>query len=525
MASGALDDDVAVLSAWVSELERLADADGDRAAVAVGFAGCPVPDLSGPLARFGPDFALFHQEQARALARGERLRRLIRVAQQLESVERRCADIRRTHARARSVPRRLNAEESATNQARLCRIEYEIAVSCATAETMVLARELETFPDRYRVLERSAHRRTARLQLERIDAISGPETPPDRELEQEREYWLEVAETGVARPPRGPDPDVRAREWIDKSADLVVLYRMVLEKRTDAPARWIGEPVPAGRARWMTCFRRLERLAETSHLFVAGSTHPGEEAALIAAFDEARGKRRDLTLVLAPRLWNARRDDGRIHGSAVCQEARALGHMRKLSKLGSGRQVDAVVVDCVGMLRAVYGLAQGAFVAGSLLASSGHNFCEPLVFGVPTWTGPNHHANIREWEQARRALSPHLRVVHLDGLVAMMRQWIDWVDSGRIEREREEVKRTLMRYLQSLADRSLREVQSVPRGVWECAARFADPACGHCHGIGEQCRHLADMDRFRMRDSGEARWFVPAFARYVLDQLDGQPGP
>lgn len=518
MASGALDDDVAALSAWVGELERVADADGERTAMVDRFLGCPAPELAGPLGRFAPALREFHQEQARAMARGERLGGLERVAEQLESLGRRCADIQRTHAQLDSVPGGLNFDESSIDHGRLCRIEYELAISRATAEVMVLASELGSSPDRYRALERSEHRRTARLQLERIDAISGAETLGD-EFEKEREYWREMAETGVARPAPRQDPDDTARHWIDKSADLVVLHQMVLERGSDAPERWCGEPPRWQGKSWMDRFRKLERLSRTSHLFVAGSTHPGEEALLIAAFDEARGKRRDLTLVLAPREWSRRRADGRVHGPLVCREAKRLGRVRKLSRLGSARSVDVVVVDCVGMLRAIYGLGKGAFVAGSLLASSGHNFCEPLVFGVPTWTGPNQHANIEEWEEARRAVSPHLRVVHLDGLTKMMQQWIEWVDSGRIEREREEVKQALMRYLESLADQTLEAVRSVPRDVWQCAARSA--VCGDCRGIGKRCLRLAEMDRFRMLDAGKPRWFIPAFSRFVLDRLDG----
>lgn len=524
MASGALDDDVAALSAWISELQRLAGVQEGHEADVAAFARAVVPELPGPLGRYARQLRAFHGAQLEMLERGEPLERLPEVAERVESLRRRCADIRRAHEQCRIVPGRRNVEESSADHGRLCRIEFELAVSRASVEVMVLARQLGASPEKYQALERSEHRRAARLQLELLDVMSVPEALCE-DLDKEREYWSEVAESGVARPPRQLDPDEVARRWIDKLANLVVLYEMVLEKGTDTPARWCGRP-PAGRLEdWMTAFARLERLSRKSHLFVAGSTHPGEEAALIAAFAEARGKRRDLTLVLAPRWSDGRHENDGVELPGICRDAQRLGRVRTFSQLGSWRSVDAVVVDCVGMLRAIYGLGEGAFVAGSLLASSGHNFCEPMVFGIPTWTGPNHYADFRGWQEAQRALSPHLRVVQLDGLTNMMREWIDGVDSGRIERERGDVQHTLTRYLRSLADRSLEAVQAVPRGVWECAAHFADPGCAHCGGNGARCRHLAEMDRFRMCAAGQPRWFVPAFSRYVLERLDAGSQP
>jgi 3-deoxy-D-manno-octulosonic-acid transferase len=54
---------------------------------------------------------------------------------------------------------------------------------------------------------------------------------------------------------------------------------------------------------------------------------------------------------------------------------------------GSG-QLEIVLLDTIGDLAAVYGVADVAFVGGSLVPRGGHNPLEPAQFGVPVVMGP-----------------------------------------------------------------------------------------------------------------------------------------
>jgi 3-deoxy-D-manno-octulosonic-acid transferase len=56
---------------------------------------------------------------------------------------------------------------------------------------------------------------------------------------------------------------------------------------------------------------------------------------------------------------------------------------------GDGLPVELVVLDTIGDLAAVYGVADVAFVGGSLVAAGGHNPLEPAQFGVPVLMGPS----------------------------------------------------------------------------------------------------------------------------------------
>jgi 3-deoxy-D-manno-octulosonic-acid transferase len=57
--------------------------------------------------------------------------------------------------------------------------------------------------------------------------------------------------------------------------------------------------------------------------------------------------------------------------------------------------LEVVLLDTIGDLAAVYGVADVAFVGGSLIERGGHNPLEPAQFGVPVVMGPSYE-NFRE---------------------------------------------------------------------------------------------------------------------------------
>ncbi len=109
---------------------------------------------------------------------------------------------------------------------------------------------------------------------------------------------------------------------------------------------------------------------------VAGSTRKGEED-IILSIASLTG----LTPVLVPR------HEGRIKEIvAACEEH---GYT---PDLWSDSPVDSrcLIVDVKGVLSALYGLADIAFVGGTLVPIGGHNIMEPLNHGIPLIVGPEH---------------------------------------------------------------------------------------------------------------------------------------
>jgi 3-deoxy-D-manno-octulosonic-acid transferase len=124
-----------------------------------------------------------------------------------------------------------------------------------------------------------------------------------------------------------------------------------------------------------------ERLGAGRTLVVAASTHEDEEARLVEAFGPLLDVRPDLRLVIVPRHPN--------RFDAVLATLRSSG--RPVARWSEGPAPEAaqlVLVDAMGVLLAVYGVAAVAFVGGSLVARGGHNPIEAAVHGVPVVTGP-----------------------------------------------------------------------------------------------------------------------------------------
>lgn len=118
-------------------------------------------------------------------------------------------------------------------------------------------------------------------------------------------------------------------------------------------------------------------------VWVAGSTHAGEEAVLLAAHARLRARHPDVRLVLVPR-----HPVRAAEVAALCRE-RGLSVAMQSEPSAADAAADVVVVDVMGALLAWYGVADVAFVGGSLVAHGGHNPIEPALCGAPVLMGPS----------------------------------------------------------------------------------------------------------------------------------------
>jgi len=126
-------------------------------------------------------------------------------------------------------------------------------------------------------------------------------------------------------------------------------------------------------------------LDEGDPVWVAGSTHEGEEDLVLDVFERLLKSFPTLRLILAPRRVE--------RGGELCAAAQARGlRAAPRSKLGFQRQkVRVVVLDTLGELGRLYGLGTVAFVGGSFVPVGGHNLLEPARFGLPVLFGPHMH--------------------------------------------------------------------------------------------------------------------------------------
>lgn len=122
-------------------------------------------------------------------------------------------------------------------------------------------------------------------------------------------------------------------------------------------------------------------LSADAPIWVAGSTHEGEEKLLSNALRVICASGIDPVLIVAPRDPGRAMDVCRIFNRAGV-ESRTLDQMER--KKGSFR---VVVIDRIGILRMLYALADVAFVGGSLVKAGGHNPLEPASVAKPILFG------------------------------------------------------------------------------------------------------------------------------------------
>jgi 3-deoxy-D-manno-octulosonic-acid transferase len=120
-------------------------------------------------------------------------------------------------------------------------------------------------------------------------------------------------------------------------------------------------------------------------VWIAGSTHEGEEEAALAAHGIVRSRHPSALLILVPRhpqRFDAVRGLLRRRGHAFVQ--------RSSGESPTGAH-DVFLVDTLGELQIFYAAADVAFVGGSLVPIGGHNLLEPAVLGLPMLSGPHTH--------------------------------------------------------------------------------------------------------------------------------------
>lgn len=137
-------------------------------------------------------------------------------------------------------------------------------------------------------------------------------------------------------------------------------------------------------------FARLAGVAPDDTVFLAGSTQAPEEELALATYRALREAHPRLRLMLAPR------HPERFEAVAKLLDASGVAWTRRSALGNATRPAERVLLlDCVGELRAWWGLAQIAFVGGSLSTRGGQNMLEPAAYGAAVSFGPNTR-NFRE---------------------------------------------------------------------------------------------------------------------------------
>lgn len=161
-------------------------------------------------------------------------------------------------------------------------------------------------------------------------------------------------------------------------------------------------------------------------VWVAASTHAGEEALVLAAHRRVLETHPAALLLLAPR------HPDRFARVAALLDAAGLSWVRRSALPASGGAVPAhcrvVLGDSMGELPGYYAAADLAFVAGSLLPHlGGHNVLEPALLGKPVLCGA-HTMNFQDIVAAMARADAVRVVADAPALAAAATEWLTHAD-------------------------------------------------------------------------------------------------
>ena len=134
---------------------------------------------------------------------------------------------------------------------------------------------------------------------------------------------------------------------------------------------------------------------EKRPIFLAASTHRGEDSIILDSYEQIRGHYPELLLVLVPRHPER---FGEV--AQLCLD-RDLKIVRRSDGLTPLSKDQVLLGDTMGELLLFFGACDIAFVGGSLIPVGGHNLIEPAIWSVPVLSGP-HLFNFSEASQLLR---------------------------------------------------------------------------------------------------------------------------
>lgn len=216
-------------------------------------------------------------------------------------------------------------------------------------------------------------------------------------------------------------------ETILNSFDTIFAQSEEDKKRYEALGASVGRVEVAGNLKFDSSLQLLTE-AELSLLrntagidgkrpvWIAGSTHEGEEEGLLRVHAAIRRTFGDALLILAPRRIERSRELlalCRKHGfRAVCRSGRE-----------SAEGSSVYILDTLGELKSFYALAKAAFIGGSMVPFGGHNPLEAFAQGKPVFWGP-YLFNFREIEDLLLKTESSRRVSSEKEMEDLLIQWL-----------------------------------------------------------------------------------------------------
>lgn len=168
-----------------------------------------------------------------------------------------------------------------------------------------------------------------------------------------------------------------------------------------------------------------------SPVFVGGSTMRGEEPLVLDAWQRIHAKHPRALMILVPR------HPARFDEVAEMLQARQLKTVRRTSLPEDETEArrllasaEILLLDTIGELAELVGVADIVFVGGSLVPTGGHNVVEPAFWGKPILFGP-HMNNFRDVASLFLKAEGAVQVADAVGLADAVLHLLDHPDEAR----------------------------------------------------------------------------------------------
>ncbi|MCS7045707.1 MAG: 3-deoxy-D-manno-octulosonic acid transferase [Gemmataceae bacterium] len=184
-------------------------------------------------------------------------------------------------------------------------------------------------------------------------------------------------------------------------------------------------------------------------VLVAGSTQAPEEAAILSIYRRARERCPRLRLIIVPRHQDRFEEVARLLAGAGVAFARRSELGLAGAAAASGK---VILVDTIGELNAVWGLADVAFVGGSFDGlRGGQNMIEPAAYGAAVLFGP-HTWN---FQHIVSQLKAHQAAIECADTAALEREVVRLLSDGEARRRLGEAARNFVQAQQGATEKTI----------------------------------------------------------------------
>ncbi|UVK99268.1 lipid IV(A) 3-deoxy-D-manno-octulosonic acid transferase [Pseudomonas sp. B21-048] len=191
---------------------------------------------------------------------------------------------------------------------------------------------------------------------------------------------------------------------------------------------------------------RAQWQAQDRPVWIAASTHEGEDEVVLAAHRRLLASHPDALLILVPR------HPERFNPVFELCRQQDFATVRRSSGEPVTADTSVLLGDTMGELLFLYALADSAFVGGSLVPNGGHNLLEPAALAKPVLSGP-HLFNFLEIAAQLRSAGALAEVDDAEGLALAVQRLFELPsDAQRMAEAGLKVMRTNQGALQRLLD-------------------------------------------------------------------------